>query len=309
MDRRSFIGSCTAGAACISTAAALPAFAANAKPKAYPHALLVDAQGEPLKASSLKPLTNYLFHYPFEATPAFLLDLVRPAAPQSLSTKARDSYAWPGGVGANRSVVAYSAICAHQLVYPTRDVSFISFRSTGRNERAGALIHCCADHSQYDPARGAEVLSGPATQPLCAVLVSHDPKKDTLTAYATLGGELFDDFFKKYEMKLSLEVGPKAKNPVAGKAVVTSWTSSAAKQSSASGRLSHSSPAVQCQGSGLLLAKQNRTTRWSKAVAVKRPDNGIAPRRSDGQPFADSASPDRYARESRTGVSARLGNS
>ena len=206
----------------MSAAAALPVFAANARPRPYAHALLVNAQGEPLKASSVKPLTNYLFHYPFEATPAFLLDLGKPAAPQSLSTKSRDAYAWPGGVGPNRSVVAYSAICAHQLVYPTRDVSFISFRKN-RAQRGvqDALIHCCADHSQYDPARGAEVLSGPASQPLCAVLLSHDPKADTLTAYATLGGELFDDFFKKYEMKLSLEVGPNAKNPVAGRAVVS----------------------------------------------------------------------------------------
>ena len=47
------------------------------------------------------------------------------------------------------------------------------------------------------------------------------PAADTLTAYATLGGELFDDFFRKYEMKLSLEVGPKARNAVAGQAVVS----------------------------------------------------------------------------------------
>jgi arsenite oxidase small subunit len=222
MDRRSFIESCTAGAACMSAAAALPAFAGDAKPRPYPHALLVTPQGDPLKAASLKPQTNYVFHYPFEATPVFLLDLGKPALPQSLSTKSRDAYAWPGGVGAQRSIVAYSAICAHQLVYPTRDVSFISFRKT-RAQRGvqDALIHCCADHSQYDPARGAEVLSGPAPQPLCAVLLSHDRQADTLTAYATLGGELFDDFFRKYEMKLSLEVGPKARNPVTGQAAVT----------------------------------------------------------------------------------------
>jgi Rieske Fe-S protein len=222
MDRRSFIESCTAGAACMSAGAALPVIAANAQPRSYARALLVNAQGEPLKASSLRPLTNYLFHYPFEATPAFLLDLGKPAAPQSLSTKARDAYAWPGGVGLNKSVVAFSAICAHQLVYPTRDVSFISFRKH-RAQRGvqDALIHCCADHSQYDPARGAQVLSGPAPQPLCAVLLLHDARQDTLTAYATLGGELFDDFFRKYEMKLSLEVGPKARKPVAGQAVVS----------------------------------------------------------------------------------------
>ena len=82
------------------------------------------------------------------------------------------------------------------------------------------LIHCCAEHSQYDPAKGAEVLSGPAPQPLCAVLLDYSPKTDTLTAWGTLGSELFDDFFRKYEAKLSLEVGPKARNPVTGQAVV-----------------------------------------------------------------------------------------
>jgi hypothetical protein len=82
------------------------------------------------------------------------------------------------------------------------------------------LIHCCSDHSQYDPAKGAEVLSGPAPQPLCAVLLSHDARADTLTAYATLGGELFDDFFRKYDAKLSLDVGPKARNQVTGTSVV-----------------------------------------------------------------------------------------
>jgi arsenite oxidase small subunit len=222
MDRRSFIESCTAGAACVSAAASLPAFAADAKPKGYARALLVDTQGDALKASKLKPLTNYVFNYPFEATPVFLLDLGKPALPRALSTRNHDAYAWPGGVGPRRSIVAFSAICAHQLVYPTREVSFISFRKT-RAQRGvqDELIHCCAEHSQYDPAHGAQVLSGPATQPLCAVLLTHDRDADTLTAYATLGGELFDDFFKKYAMKLSLDVGPKAHAAVAGQSVVT----------------------------------------------------------------------------------------
>jgi arsenite oxidase small subunit len=221
MDRRSFIESCTSGAACLSASAALPAFAADARPRSYTRALLVNEQGDALKASDLKPLTNYVFHYPFEATPVFLLDLRKPALPQSLSTRDRDAYAWPGGVGARRSIVAYCAICAHQLVYPTRDVSFISFRKT-RAQRGvqDGLIHCCAEHSQYDPARGAQVLSGPAKQPLCAVLLTHDAKADTLTAYATLGGELFDQFFRKYEMKLSLDMGPKARDSVAAQSVV-----------------------------------------------------------------------------------------
>lgn len=221
MDRRGFLESCTAGAACATAAASLPAWAVNAKPKEYARALLVDERGQPVRSADLKPHTNYVFHYPFEATPVFLLDLGKAVGPNTLSTQARDAYSWPGGVGRKRSVVAFSAICAHQLVYPTREVSFISFRKT-RAQRGvqDGLIHCCAEHSQYDPARGAEVLSGPAKQPLCAVLLAHDPQADTLTAYGTLGGELFDEFFRKYEMKLSLDVGPKARNTVAGQAVV-----------------------------------------------------------------------------------------
>jgi arsenite oxidase small subunit len=215
MDRRGFIESCSAGAAGLSLAAGLPAWAADARPKAYQRALLVDDRGEPVKAAQLRPQVNYVFHYPYEATPVFLLELGKPALPQALKTQASDAYAWPGGVGRHRSIVAFSAICAHQLVYPTRDVSFISFRKTrARQGVQDGLIHCCAEHSQYDPARGAQVLAGPAKQPLCAVLLEHDGKADTLTAHATLGGELFDAFFRKYEAKLSLDVGATAKNTV-----------------------------------------------------------------------------------------------
>ena len=89
------------------------------------------------------------------------------------------------------------------------------------------------------------------SQPLCAVLLSHDRKTDTLTAYATLGGELFDDFFRKYEMKLSLEVGPKAKNAVTepGRGDA-SWTSSAATRSSAEARARRAQVARKTQEEG-----------------------------------------------------------
>ncbi len=221
MDRRQFVASCSSGITCLSAAAALPAFAADARPRPYARALLTNEYGDPLKASQLRAQTNYVFHYPFEATPVFLLKLGEPALPQTLVTRSMDSYTWPGGVGPARNIVAFSAICAHQLVYPTPQVSFISFRKNRAQKGvADNLIHCCAEQSQYDPAQGAKVMHGPAEQPLCAVLLEHDPKADTVTAYATLGGELFDEFFRKYEFKLSLDVGPKAKNAVAGRAAV-----------------------------------------------------------------------------------------
>lgn len=227
MQRRQFFECSASRAAEVASLAAMASslpssvWAADAQPRHYARVLLTNERGDPFKASSLRPQTNYLFHYPFEATPVFLLDLGRVVGPAKLSTRDKTTYAWPGGVGARRSVVAFSAICAHHLVYPTKDVSFISFRKDrAKAGQADGLIHCCADHSQYDPAQGAQVLAGPATQPLCAVLLEHNARADTLTAYATLGGELFDDFFAKYAAKLSLDVGPGARRAVAGTSVV-----------------------------------------------------------------------------------------
>jgi len=226
MDRRDFNAACATGAAALASAAlGAPAWAANAQPRAYARTLLVDELGQPIKASKLAVQTNYVFHYPFEATPVFLLDLGKAAVPTRLQTKDREAYEWPGGVGPRRSVVAFSAICAHQLVYPNKDLSFISFRkgpvsNPQTPSKGNDLIHCCADHSQYDPARGAQVLGGPAVQPLCAVLLEHDARTDQLTATGTLGGELFDAFFKKYEMKLSLETGSSGRKAVAERSVV-----------------------------------------------------------------------------------------
>ncbi len=66
------------------------------------------------------------------------------------------------------------------------------------------------------------MLGGPASQPLSAILLEHDKASDHLHAIGTLGGEMFDAFFAKYEFKLALEYGEKrARQPVAGSTVVT----------------------------------------------------------------------------------------
>jgi len=99
---------------------------ANAPVRLYARTRLVDAQGRPVRARALAAETNYVFHYPYASTPCFLLRLPKVAA-SAVNLKREDgaSYAWTGGVGPERSVVAFSAICAHKLAYPTRDVSFI----------------------------------------------------------------------------------------------------------------------------------------------------------------------------------------
>jgi Rieske Fe-S protein len=206
MQRRDFIKICAASAA---AAGAPDLVAADAAPALYGRAKLVGGNGAPLKASALAANRNFIFHYPYAATPCFLLNLGRPAKPSArLSTADQRGYEWKGGVGPQRSIVAYSAICAHQLAYPTKDISFISYRTerSARNKH-GNVIHCCAEHSQYDPAEGARVLAGPAPQPLAAILLDYDPRSDELSAVGTLGGEMFNQFFTKYEMKLALEGG------------------------------------------------------------------------------------------------------
>jgi arsenite oxidase small subunit len=221
MQRREFIRFCAAAGA--APVAAIAEAAADATPHFYARAKLLDRGGSPLRASRIPPHRNLVFHYPYETTPCFLLNLDRPATePARLLTADKQLYEWQGGVGAKRSIVAYSAICAHQLAYPTRDISFISYRAErSASNRHANVIHCCAEHSQYDPARGARVVAGPAPQPLAAILLEHVSGSDELYAVGTLGGEMFEKFFAKYAVRLELERGGATKKPVGETAVVT----------------------------------------------------------------------------------------
>ncbi|MBI2316360.1 MAG: hypothetical protein HYU75_04875 [Betaproteobacteria bacterium] len=134
-------------------------------------------------------------------------------------------YQWGGGVGAEQSIVAYSAICAHRLSYPTREISFISFTAEAMRHNGHAeVIHCCSEHSQYDPYQGAKVVSGPARQPLAAILLDYDAASDELYAVGTLGGEMFNEFFRRFEFRLSLEHGDRARAAVQSSCVVSELT-------------------------------------------------------------------------------------
>jgi Rieske Fe-S protein len=221
MKRRSFLGTCAA----LSGAATLQSLAdawAGAPPRLYTRARLIDIHGQPVRAGKLASETNYVFHYPYASTPCFLLKLPRTAAQmKTLTREDGSSYAWNGGVGSERAVVAFSAICAHKLAYPTRDVTFIRYQKDRSATSGGAVIHCCADHSVYDPAQGARVVSGPAPQPLAAIVLEHDPSTDELVALGTIGAEQFDAFFQKYDVRLQFEYGAgKAKQPIGDRAVV-----------------------------------------------------------------------------------------
>lgn len=192
----------------------------------YEPVRLTDADGAPLAPDSLQPQREYLFFYPYPCTPCFLLDLGRPCGDATLRTAAGREYRWPGGIGPNRSVVAFAAICAHKLSYPAKPVSFIGFRPqpvgflNGANsiERRAAVIQCCSEHSIYDPAAGAKVLSGPAPQPLAAINLTL--RGGRLVADGVFGGTVYHRFFERFGYKLALEYGDRARQPVTGETVV-----------------------------------------------------------------------------------------
>jgi Rieske Fe-S protein len=224
MERRTFLSGC-AMLGGVAVAELTSAWAQEA-PRSYARTRLVDVHGRPLAAGTLVAETNYVFHYPYAATPCFLLKLPRPiTTPAALKRRDGSDYAWQGGVGREHNVVAFSAICAHKLAYPTREVSFIRYQRDRSPTSGGHVIHCCADQSVYDPVEGARVLSGPAPQPLAAILLEYDDAEDALYALGTVGAEQFGAFFDKYKVRLALEYGEaRARNAVADTSIVRELT-------------------------------------------------------------------------------------
>lgn len=206
---------CVAGAWAAS--GALPAVAGDPQP--HPRSLLVGPDGAPFSARTLAPGEPFLFNYPFVASPVFLLALGSEVRGADLATEAGQRYTAPAGVGPKRSIVAFSAICAHKLMYPTPALSFIGVRK-GVGSEPAQVIHCCGDDSRYDPAQGGRVLAGPAPQPLAAVLLEWDAKTDRLHAVGLQGGDKLKAFFEKYAFRLEMELGRRAHEASAATALV-----------------------------------------------------------------------------------------
>src|SRR5258706_16441092 len=110
MERREFVTLCATSAA----AAAVPeARGESLSARMYSRAKLVDESRAPLRLKSLKVGMNYVFDYPFAATPCFLLRLDRPiAAGGAPPPPTRQADKWGGGLGEGRGTVADSASCA-----------------------------------------------------------------------------------------------------------------------------------------------------------------------------------------------------
>jgi arsenite oxidase small subunit len=217
-SRRQFIHLCSVSAATLS----LPVVAEQPL-KAFSRVQLRDSNDQPLVADQLEFEQEYIFFYPYVSTPCFLLRLSQRVEPVELQTSEGRSYRWRGGVGADHSVVSFAAICSHKLTHPSGQVSFIGYRKapvgnmSNENpvDRRGAVIHCCSEHSMYDPAAGARVLSGPAPQPLTSIALDTD-EQGRLYADGVYGGSLYERFFERFDHRLDLEFQGRAREMANG---------------------------------------------------------------------------------------------
>ena len=210
MNRRGFVKACgkAALAAAASGAALKPGLAMAHLLEDAPKVRLVDPSGAPLKASALKAGDTLIFNYPYVATPAMLIALDGPTVKDAQTKDGEGhTYFWPGGVGPNRNIVAYAAICAPAMSYVGHENAFLHYSPGETSFGQSKVIICCAHGSQYDPARGAAVVTGPAEYPLATIELAHDPADDSLTATGVIGTELFKRFYDAYRKELRTEYG------------------------------------------------------------------------------------------------------
>ncbi len=216
LSRRGFARFCLSAFPLLASLPSTRAKGEASSARQYERVRLVNREGQPLLSSDLRSNETYVFHYPYHATPCFLINLGLAALRQpDLQTEDGLHYEWAGGVGPKRAVVAYSAICAHMMTYPARKVSFINYYATPKSftdsrhksSRRANVIFCCSEKSVYDAARGAKVLAGPAPQPLAVIDLEYDAIEDQYYATGTLGGEMFERFFADFGYRLALEYG------------------------------------------------------------------------------------------------------
>lgn len=153
----------------------------------YPKVALLDVDGSALTATKVMKEYNvttpdvYTFAYPLRNEPNFLLNLAPPSGGSGGATNV------VGGVGPQKSIVAFSAICQH-LGCPAPAIAYYPPGTCAKN--FGTLnfyLHCSCHGSTYDVTNGASNLTGPAVLPLPQVTLDWNASDDTLSAIGVTG--------------------------------------------------------------------------------------------------------------------------
>lgn len=212
MKRRTLIKMC--GASMMMAQLAPMSFLKPGKVMAveeYGKVRLLDKEGNPLKASTIPAHTSMIFHYPYKSTPCFLLNLEKAVKKAQVPTFTDSDYTWPGGVGKNNSIVAFTAICSHNQTHPKQGEAQI------RYEPDRGAIHCCSHKSDFWPAAGGALNAdgsadisnypGAAEEPLAAIILEWDEATDEILAKGVIGPEFFRKFFRRFRRDLRKQYG------------------------------------------------------------------------------------------------------
>ncbi len=193
-------------------------------------------QNKILTVNQLPVGKAYLFFYPLVCTPALLINVgkvIRPLQDIRYKTAFNEEYSfdWSGGAGPQNSLVAYSAICPHDLIYPTKELNLLSYR----HKRAGYytpqdnLITCCGSGSAYDVTKGGHTVQGASKKNLSSITLQYDPQTTTLAPQAIQGYNVIPSFLRKHRKTLRKTFGKNYHASVKGKIILTPLDHYAAK--------------------------------------------------------------------------------
>jgi Rieske Fe-S protein len=153
----------------------------------YAKVQLLDLDGTPLTVKKVEKEYNadtndvLTFNYPLRNEPNFLLNL----APAPGSSHGATNVV--NGVGTQKSIVAFSAICQH-LGCPAPAISYYPAGTCPQKPGGREFyIHCTCHGSTYDVTNGASNLTGPAVLPLPQVILEWNQGDDTLYAVNEVG--------------------------------------------------------------------------------------------------------------------------
>ena len=150
MERRTFLKLAAAAGGAITIAALLSTLKAGT----FVPPPTTTAAWPTVTVTNINKLTNLtpvVFYYPLTSTPNYLVKL---------------GVAATGGIGPEKDIVAFSAICQHLGC----EYGFVAPRGSppcnAAYKATMPMGYCCCHGSQYDFVHGAKVIGGPAPRPV-----------------------------------------------------------------------------------------------------------------------------------------------
>ena len=216
MERRNFLQLSATSAVAIAVAPSLITQKLYAEDgslfQTFEKVQMKDAEGNALKSKTLVSEENYVFMYPHAATPSIMVDLASPAE-KNIKLKSEDGveYVFKGGTGSKGTLVAFSAICPHQLTHPQASMSMFQYvdeKGKTLSYDKGGVFVCTSHLSAFEPKQGGKVVGGPANEGLAQIILEIDAD-DNIWAVAVLGPQKFQAFFDAFKQELKAVHGRK----------------------------------------------------------------------------------------------------